>query len=120
MVVEELLHADGPVLLVMAAAQAVELALCTWAVGSLAQAASESPAAESSSTRVSEEQTEGDGSSLPDKAALLAHVRQTVAEKALECVLLERRGPGSAKYRALRPAELGGLLPPAVSAPAAT
>jgi proteasome alpha subunit len=101
-------------------AQAVELALCTWAVGSLAQAASESPAAESSSPRVSDEQTEGDGSSLPDKAALLAHVRQTVAEKSLECVLLERRGPGSAKYRALRPAELGGLLPPAVSEPAAT
>ncbi|MFZ1675063.1 MAG: hypothetical protein WAT82_16970, partial [Nitrospira sp.] len=47
-------------------AQAVELALCTWAVGSLAQAASESPAAESSSTQVSEEKTEGDGSSLPD------------------------------------------------------
>ena len=101
-------------------AQAVELALCMWAVGSLAQTASESSAAESSSAQVSEDKTEGDGSSLPDKAALLTHVRQTVVEKSLECVLLERRGPGSAKYRALRPDELGGLLPPAVSAPIVT
>ncbi|MCS6317207.1 MAG: proteasome subunit alpha [Nitrospira sp.] len=101
-------------------AQAVELALCIWAVGSLAQTASESSTAESSSTQVSDDKAQGDDSCLPDRAALLTHVRHTVAEKSLECVLLERRGPGSTKYRALRPDELGGLLPPAVSSPAVT
>ena len=98
-------------------AQAIDTALCAWAVGSLAQAASEASAGEPSAEQGSEPKTEGDASGMPDKAALLAHVRQTVAEKSVECVLLERRGPGSAKYRALRSDELGALLPPAVSAP---
>jgi len=54
---------------------------------------------------------------LPDTTALLAHVRKTVAEKSLECVVLERNGPGSSKYRALRSDELGRLLPQAVQSP---
>ncbi len=109
-----------PALAQASLAPAVEIALSAWAVGSLAQAASEISAGESSAVHPSEEKTEGDASDMPDKAALLAHVRQTVAEKSLECVLLERSGPGSSKYRALRPDELGGLLPPAVSAPPQT
>ena len=95
--------------------QAVEIGLCAWAVGSLVQASSVESEGESSSMPASGEQTDADA--LPDKSALLAHVRQTVAEKSLECVLLERNGLGSSKYRALRPDEVSGLLPPAVSAP---
>ena len=57
---------------------------------------------------------------IPEKAVLLGHVRQTVAEKALECVLLERNGPRSSKYRALRADELGALLPAVVNNPGAT
>lgn len=95
-------------------AQAVETGLCAWAVGSLAQRSSERSEDESSAVRESGETT--DAKALPDKTALLAHVRQTVAEKSLECVLLERNGPGSSKYRALRPEELGRLLPPGARA----
>jgi proteasome alpha subunit len=95
-------------------AQAVEIGLCAWAVGSLAQTASGGVEGESSSAAQSGEKAEAEA--LPDKAALLAHVQHTVAEKSLECVLLERNGPGSSKYRALRPDELGRLLPPAVQA----
>ncbi len=96
-------------------AQAVEIGLCAWAVGSLAQASSVGSEEETSASPTSGETPVAEA--LPDKTALLAHVRQTVAEKSLECILLERSGPGSSKYRALRPDELGGLLPPAVSAP---
>jgi len=101
-------------------AQAVEIALCAWAVGSLAQAGSEASGEETVSAPASSEKPAANEAGLPDQAALLAHVRQTVAEKSLECVLLERKGPGSSKYRALRPDEVGGLLPPAVSGPGPT
>ena len=95
-------------------AQAVETGLCAWAVGSLAQTSSGNPEGESSSVRESGDKAAAEA--LPDTTALLAHVRQTVAEKSLECVLLERNGPGSSKYRALRADEVGRLLPPAVRA----
>lgn len=95
-------------------AEAVEIGLCAWAVGSLAQASAERAEGESSPAARDGEQAKAEA--LPDKAALLAHVRQTVAEKSLECIVLERNGPGSSKYRALRPEELGRLLPPAVRA----
>lgn len=98
-------------------AQALEIALGAWAVGSLAQIASNASDEESSSVFASSEKTGGEVVAVPDKVALLAHVRQTVTEKSLECVLLERNGPGSSKYRALHPDELGALFPPAVNAP---
>lgn len=96
--------------------QAVETALCTWAVGSLAQAASSAAEGEETPGPTPADTTAGGASSVPDKASLLAHVRQTVTEKSLECILLERNGPGSSKYRALRSDELGGLLPSGISA----
>ncbi|MBI4002719.1 MAG: proteasome subunit alpha [Nitrospira defluvii] len=100
--------------------QAVEIALCAWAVGSLAQISREATEGESSSVPTSAEKSDEAAAIMPDKAVLLGHVRQTVAEKSLECVLLERNGPGSSKYRALRPDELGALLPPAVNNLSAT
>ena len=101
-------------------AQVVEIALCAWAVGSLAQLSREATDGEPSSMPASAEKSDGATAGVAEKAVLLAHVRQTVAEKSLECVLLERNGPGSSKYRALRPDELGALLPPVVNSPSAT
>jgi proteasome alpha subunit len=96
-------------------AQAVEVALCAWAVGSLAQMSHADSEDESSSEKLD------DGSAgQPDKATLLGHVRQTVTEKSLECIVLERDGPGSSKYRALRSEELGALLPSAVKGSSST
>ncbi len=95
-------------------AEAVEIGLCAWGAGSLAQASAEEAEGEPSPAARDGEQAKAEA--LPDKAALLAHVRKTVAEKSLECIVLERNGPGSSKYRALRPEELGRLLPPAVRA----
>jgi proteasome alpha subunit len=49
--------------------------------------------------------------SSTDAASLYAHVRETVAEKSIECVVLDRAQPGSSKFRAITPDELGRLLP---------
>ena len=95
-------------------AQAVEIGLSAWAVGSLAQTSSGGSESEPSS--VVESGVKAEAEAVPDTSTLLAHVRKTVVEKSLECVVLERSGPGSSKYRALHPHELGGLLPPAVRA----
>ncbi len=96
--------------------QAVETALCAWAVGSLAQVAAGAAEAEEPPGPRSVETAASDASTLPDKASLLAHVQQIATEKSLECILLERNGPGSSKYRALRPDELGGVLPSGIRA----
>ncbi len=96
-------------------AQAVEIGLSAWAVGSLAQTSSGGSESEPSS--VVEPGVKAEAEAVPDTSTLLAHVRKTVVEKSLECVVLERSGPGSSKYRALRPHELDGLLPPAVRVP---
>ena len=99
--------------------QAVDVALCAWAVGSLAQISGEVADGESSAVPASAEQSD-EVAVMPDRAVLLGHVRQTVGEKSLECILLERNGPGSSKYRALRPDELGALLPSAMKTPGVT
>ena len=84
--------------------QAVGTALRAWAVGDRLQR----EAADAESDR---------GSELPataspdDVASLYAHVRATVAEKIIECAVLDRSQPGHSKYRALTQDELGRLLP---------
>ena len=83
--------------------QAAGIALRAWAVGNLAQ-------------RMAREATEGgqDAPSKPiatDTAVLYAHLGETVAEKTIECALLDRNQPGSSKYRMLTSEELGRLLP---------
>jgi proteasome alpha subunit len=82
--------------------RAVAAALRAWAIGDRSQRL----AAETENERA-----ETSPHAAADSAALYAHVRQTVAEKSIECVLLDRSQPGSSKYRALTPEELGRLLP---------
>jgi proteasome alpha subunit len=81
--------------------QAVAAALRVWAMGDrlqrqAADADSGAPPAGPSST---------------DAAGLYAHVRERVAEKSIECVVLDRAQPGSSKYHAITPDALGRLLP---------
>jgi proteasome alpha subunit len=87
--------------------QAVAAALCAWATGDRLQR----QAAETEHDR---------GDIAPqapiDRAALHAHVRESVAEKSIECILLDRTQPGSSKYRPLTPEELGRLLPKDIQA----
>ena len=83
--------------------QALRAALLAWALGDRLQR----QAAEMEGDRGPQ------AAEVPsvDAAGLYAHVRATVAEKTLECAVLDRAQPGSSKYRALLPEELGRLLP---------
>ncbi|HEY3196742.1 MAG TPA: hypothetical protein VGJ57_01920 [Nitrospirales bacterium] len=87
-------------------ARAAESAMQAWALGSLAQQRAAEGSHEESRSSGSEATP-----SIPDSADLLAHLRETVAEKTVECAVMERGAPGSSKYRALKADELGRILP---------
>jgi proteasome alpha subunit len=84
--------------------QAVGAALRAWALGDRLQGR----ALEGEAGR-GDEATAAPSSS--DAESLYAHVRETVAEKSIECAVLDRSQAGASKYRALTPADLGRLLP---------
>lgn len=86
--------------------QAVATALRAWALGDRAQRL-----ASADSERGDGNETTGANPAPIDAAALSAHLRETMGEKAMECAALDRNQPGSSKYRALTPDELGRLLP---------
>ena len=88
-------------------AQAVSAALRVCALGDRAQR----QAGEEDRDRGDHKETAAAKPSSADAAALSAHLRSTVAEKTVECAVLERNQPGSSKYRTLNPDELGRLLP---------
>lgn len=87
--------------------QALLLALRTWAIGSLAHQQESSEA----SADAGQENSGEKRALIPDQAALLVHLREVLADKMLECAVLDRPQVGSSKYRALKPAELARLLP---------
>jgi proteasome alpha subunit len=83
--------------------EAVGVALRTWALGDRWQ--------RQAAARDSDREHEISPDASPDASSLYAHVRETVAEKTIECAVLDRARPGSSKFRALTPEELGRLLP---------
>jgi proteasome alpha subunit len=88
----------------LSAEQALNLALRAWALGDRIQQRKDGDGPESNvpSAATSEQ---------PDDAALAAHLRERVADRTIECALLDRRQSGSSKYRALKPADLMKMLP---------
>jgi proteasome alpha subunit len=92
--------------------QGVLLALRTWAIGSLAHQQDSVEAPADGGQEAGRETI----SSIPDQTALLAHLREVLVDKTLECAVLERQQVGSSKYRALKPTELSRLLPVDVQA----
>ncbi|TAJ10017.1 MAG: hypothetical protein EPO61_04705 [Nitrospirae bacterium] len=91
---------------------ALALTAKTWSVGSLAQAA------ESEADHKDEKESAIPVAQEPDDAQLLAHLRETLADKILEGAVLERQAPGSSKYRALTREELAFLVPKSAQASA--
>lgn len=95
--------------------EAFEIALRTWALGSLAQA--------SESQDVEHDDKEGKSKTEAPPAPkhetkLIAHLRETLSDKTIECALLERQASGSSKYRPLKKEELSRLAAPYLSQPA--
>jgi proteasome alpha subunit len=88
---------------------AVEAALRAWALGSLAQG-------KDKEEQEDPKDSPGALSTIsPDATAIEDHLRETLAEKTIECAVLERAAPGSSKYRALKAAEVIKLLPPSLN-----
>ena len=83
--------------------QAVSAALQAWALGDRSQRKAIEETAE-------ESRDAGKPAAL-DPASLYAHLRETVAEKTIECAVLDRNQPGTSKYRTLTSDEFGRLLP---------
>lgn len=82
--------------------QALGIALKTWAVGDRLQ------------RKAVDEPYEGSPAGQPaetDPVSLDAYFRTRVAERTVECVLLDRNLSGSSKYRALSSDEIGRVLP---------
>ncbi len=101
----DMLGAQGP-LAEASLARAFDAALTTWAVGSLQQRSER----ESDRTDAG---TEPQGTAIPERAALGAHLRELLGDRlTIECAVLERRLPGASKYRTLAPDEVAGLLAP--------
>ncbi|GKS57338.1 proteasome subunit alpha [Nitrospira sp.] len=85
--------------------QAFEAALLLWAVGSLRQRREDH-------IGVSESPEAGAASSAFDRRTLLAHLREVLNDRTnVECAVLERKLPGSSKYRSVKPDEAASLLP---------
>lgn len=84
--------------------QACGIALRAWALGDRSQRRTGEEAGERS------QEVAGKPAAI-DAASLYAHLRDTVAEKTVECVVLDRNQSGSSKYRAVTSDELGRLLP---------
>ncbi|MGH7232646.1 MAG: hypothetical protein ACREJU_15005 [Nitrospiraceae bacterium] len=93
--------------------QALDVALLAWAVGSLAQRADD--AHEKEESQQDKPQSADVQEPAPD--ALRTHLRESMAGKTIECVILDRTLPGSSKYRPLKPDELATLLPPPLKQP---
>jgi proteasome alpha subunit len=82
--------------------QAFGIALRTWALGDRSQ------------RKAAEEPSEGskvDQLEDSEAAGLYTYLRDRVAEKTVECALLDRTLSGSSKYRTLASDEIGRLLP---------
>lgn len=84
---------------------AVEAALRVWALGSLAQGKDKEDQEDHKDSPVPASTTSLDATAIED------HLRQILAEKTIECAVLERTAPGSSKYRALKLQEINQLLP---------
>ncbi|MFM8551551.1 MAG: proteasome subunit alpha [Nitrospiraceae bacterium] len=92
---------------------ALSLAAKSWAVGSLAQAV-ETEAEDKAAKEADKPATAHE----PDDPALVAHLRETLADKQMEAAVLERHAPGSSKYRVLKGNELTSLIPKSAQASA--
>jgi len=87
---------------------AIDLAVKTWAIGSLLHVSTETR------DHLGEVDQKTEQSAFihdPDEKALGDHIRLTLAEKSLEVVLLDRTLPGASKYRNLPPDQVKQLLP---------
>lgn len=84
---------------------AVDVAIRTWAVGDQAQQPVHEDDESHEEAKISPDQQ------VIEAETLYAHLRRRIAEKTIECALLDRHVQGPSKYRALEADELRTMLP---------
>ena len=87
---------------------AFDCAIKTWSLGSLLQQADQG---ENKSEKSDNDAENHISPYEPDENALLDHIKQTLTENSLECVVLDRTVSGPSKYRCLPSDEANQLLP---------
>ena len=87
--------------------QGVMQSLLTWAIGSLAHE-QDSKVDSLESGKVSDAEKH---QAIPDHKSLLGHLFEVLADKTVECAVLDRQQIGTSKYRVLKPTELARWLP---------
>jgi proteasome alpha subunit len=92
--------------------QALDLGLRGWAIGSLAHQQEEKIQQAEAKPPIS--RADSSAEAIPNRDALIAHVRGIAGERMIECAVLDRQAPGTSKYRPLKQAELSPLLPKAL------
>jgi proteasome alpha subunit len=93
-------------------AQALDLALRTWAIGSMAQQQDETDQQGEAKPQASG--VASAATAVPSNDTLIAHVRGLAGERTIECAILDRQALGSSKYRPLKQTDLSRLLPTAL------
>ena len=88
--------------------EAFDLSIKTWSFGSLLQKADQ---VENKSEKSDDEAESHVSPSGPDEDSILAHIKETLTEHSLECVLLDRTVSGPSKYRCLPSDEAKELFP---------
>ncbi|CAI4030785.1 hypothetical protein DNFV4_01215 [Nitrospira tepida] len=96
-------------------AAALEAALRVWGLGSLAQSRAAGDDREDEGQERDRTSRDSDAKTKPeskaDPAAVTAHLREQMADRTVECAVLERQTPGSSKYRTVKADEVTSLLP---------
>jgi proteasome alpha subunit len=99
-------------LVMLSLEQAIDLALCAWAIGSLAHQQDDVDL--EAETKLPGKEAGSSATVIPDREALIAHVRSLAGERIIECAVLDRQAPGPSKYKSIKPADLSRLLPVAL------
>ncbi len=97
--------------------QALEQALKAWAVGSLAQQMEPDEEPGEGQQEGPESAPPASDGKPPGDPTLFTHLREVLAERTIECIVLERTLPGPSKYRAVTQDDLTQLLPPTLRPP---
>ncbi|MEX5214991.1 MAG: hypothetical protein NW703_12585 [Nitrospiraceae bacterium] len=93
-------------------ARALESALHAWGVGSLAQSLADGDIRSDDSPNRGRTSGVPEGRTEPeaDPAAITAHLREQMADRTVECAVLERQTPGASKYRTIKVDEVTSQL----------
>ncbi len=91
--------------------ETLEQALTCWAVGSLAQQDEHNQDDAQGEAKASDRSRGEAAGPPPDEARITSHLREALADRSVECAILDRSATGPSKYRPVQADELSRILP---------